>query len=148
MKGLTANNDKSVQPQKDNFPRTQNLNSTISAKTESRYEYNIKSNNSERKLSELTPSSGSYGTLTPTESINANKMVHIDEETVKKVAALIEKRDKFWTCTMCGFKSLNRSHLKEHAQNHIEGLEYPCNYCGKIMRSSYSFRKHIMNSHK
>ena len=148
LKGLTGNDEKSAQPPKSNFTGAQSMNSTISAnKTESKYEFNRNSNFSESKFLDNTPSGGSYGTLIPAES-NANKLVHIGEETARQVAALIERRDKFWTCARCEFKSLNKSHLKEHVENHIEGLEYPCNYCSKIMRSSYSFRKHIMNSHK
>ena len=148
LKGLTGKNYESVQPQQTNITGTQNLNSSFSVKTESRYKYDKKSNYSENKFSEITPTSSSFSySLIPTES-KGNKIVHIDEETARQVTALIERQDKFWTCTMCGFKSLNKSHLKEHVENHIEGLEYPCNYCSKIMRSSYSLRKHIMYSHK
>ena len=69
--------------------------------------------------------------------------VHIDEETFRKRDTLFGKRDHgFWTCNVCSFTSPNRGVLREHVEKHIEGLEFPCDHCGKIMRSSMSLRKH------
>ena len=72
----------------------------------------------------------------------------IDKDVARIVDEMIVKQDSFWTCTVCQFKSMNRSHLKEHVETHIEGLEYPCNNCGKIMRSSATYRVHLRKFHK
>ena len=72
----------------------------------------------------------------------------IDKDVARIVDEMIVKQDNFWNCTVCQFKSTNRSHLKEHVETHIEGLEYPCNNCGKIMRSSAAYRVHLRKFHK
>ena len=72
----------------------------------------------------------------------------VDKDVARIVDEMIVKQDNFWNCTVCQFKSTNRSHLKEHVETHIEGLEYPCNNCGKIMRSSAAFRVHLKKCHK
>ena len=139
LNGLTGNNG---EPEDKVYSNVPHLNSGYK-KPAFVDEYNPASNTGvERKKLVKYPTTSKYGTLIPTES-KAKDQIHIDEETVRKVAAMMQKQDKFWTCTVCGFKSIYRGHVKEHAENHIEGLEYPCNYCGKIMRSSYSLRKHI-----
>ena len=88
-----------------------------------------------------------YGALVSTAS-ERKKLVPIDKDVIRAVNDMIVKQENFWTCTVCQFKSMNRSHLKEHVETHIDGLEYPCNYCGKIMRSSTTFRQHAGKFHK
>ena len=66
----------------------------------------------------------------------------IDSNTMAKIETMIEKRADGYSCNSCGYISKHRSHMKEHVEKHIEGLEYLCNSCNKIFRSSYSFRVH------
>ena len=67
----------------------------------------------------------------------------IEPATMAIIESLIEKRiDGIYCCTNCGYTSKNRGHMREHVEKHIDGLEYPCNACNKIMRSSNSFRVH------
>ena len=66
----------------------------------------------------------------------------IDSDTIAKIETMIEKRADGYSCTNCGYIWKNTSHMKEHVEKHIEGLEYPCNLCNKIFRSSNSFRVH------
>ena len=49
-----------------------------------------------------------------------------------------EKRIKGYSCTKCEYATKKRHNMKEH----VEGLEYPCNSCAKVFRSSNSFRNH------
>ena len=88
-----------------------------------------------------------FGDLVST-GTQGEKLVPIDQDVAISVNDMIVKQDNFWTCTVCQFKSMNRGHLKEHVETHIEGLEFPCNYCGKIMRSSNAFRQHVGKFHK
>ena len=74
--------------------------------------------------------------------------IAIDKEVARMVDEMIVKQENFWTCTVCQFKSRKNCHLKEHVETHIEGLEYPCNNCGKIMRSSVAYRFHLRRFHK
>ena len=66
----------------------------------------------------------------------------VDPDTKAIIESMIEKRLDKWSCTRCDFKSNRISNAKEHAEKHIEGLEYPCDKCKKVFRSSLCMRKH------
>ena len=66
----------------------------------------------------------------------------IEPDTMRKIESMIEKRVDGEHCTNCGYTTRKRCNMIEHVEKHIEGLEYPCNSCNKIMRSSHSFRDH------
>ena len=66
----------------------------------------------------------------------------IDSDTMAKIETMIIKQADGYSCTNCGYISKNTSHMKEHVEKHIEGLEYPCNLCNKIFRSYNSIRVH------
>ena len=66
----------------------------------------------------------------------------VDPQTMATIESMIEKRLDGYICTKCDFKSNRISNMKEHTEKHIEGLEYPCNSCKKVFRSSQCLRKH------
>ena len=66
----------------------------------------------------------------------------IKPSTMEKIESMIEKRVDGYYCINCGHTSKKRDHMKEHVEKHIEGLEYPCNSCNKIMRTSKALRAH------
>ena len=66
----------------------------------------------------------------------------IKPSTMEKIESMIEKRVDGYCCINCGHTSKKRDHMKEHVEKHIEGLEYPCNSCNKIMRTSKALRAH------
>merc|ERR1719342_1583430 len=73
----------------------------------------------------------------------ANSKPYIDSSTMVKIESLMEKRtDGHYACNNCGYNSRQKCHMQEHVEKHIEGLEYPCDSCKKIMRSSLSLRSH------
>jgi tRNA U54 and U55 pseudouridine synthase Pus10 len=74
--------------------------------------------------------------------------IQMDPDTEQKIEALMENHGGAWTCTVCESKSKKKSHLREHVEKHIEGLEYPCYICGKVMRSYLTLRKHNERIHK
>ena len=67
----------------------------------------------------------------------------IEPATMAKIESIIEKGVGGYNCTKCGYTTRKRSNMIEHVEKHVEGLEYPCNICNKIMKSSHSFRDHI-----
>ena len=71
----------------------------------------------------------------------------IKEETAQMVEKLYENQNGVWACLQCAYTSKQRGHLREHVEKHIEGLEYSCNHCGKISRSSHTFRDHLRKKH-
>ena len=60
-----------------------------------------------------------------------------------RIESMIEKQVDGYYYTNCGHTSKHLGHMKEHVEKHIEGLEYPCKSCDKILRSSLTFRQHI-----
>ena len=64
----------------------------------------------------------------------------INPDTMAMVESLIVKRTDGFGCTNCEYTSKKTSNMRKHAEKHIEGLEYPCNVCNKVYRSSNSFR--------
>ena len=73
---------------------------------------------------------------------------NIDHVTMTKISSMIARRpDGFYTCTDCEYTTKSKSHMQEHVEKHIEGLEYPCNSCSKVLRSSLSFRNHKRTCH-
>ena len=78
-------------------------------------------------------------TLVPTET---SLRAHVENEVFRMRETMFEKVDNLWICKVCKFSSHKAGNLREHVEKHIEGVEYPCNLCGKIMRSSKSLRLH------
>ena len=67
----------------------------------------------------------------------------IEPETRAKIDSMVERRsDGLFACTKCEYISKISGHMKEHVEKHIQGLEYPCKSCNKVLTSSIGFRKH------
>ena len=74
---------------------------------------------------------------------NPKPTAYIDTNTMEKIESLMERvTGGGFSCNNCGYTSKQKGHMQEHVEKHIEGLEYPCNSCNKIMRSSLSLRNH------
>ena len=82
------------------------------------------------------------GTLTKQQP---KKTVDIDPVTAALVESMFERKDLGFACNHCEYTSKkgHKDHMREHVEKHIGGLEYPCNYCNKVLSSSISFRKHL-----
>ena len=74
--------------------------------------------------------------------VNHRQSKRIDPDTLARVDSMIEKQSDGYSCTQCGHAAQKKFHIREHIEKHIEGLEYPCNSCGKVLRSSHSLRDH------
>ena len=87
-----------------------------------------------------------------TEAESFQNLIHRDviQRSVHKDKreALMERQDRTkhskltWICKVCGFKSTNQSHVKCHVETHIEGLEFVCDLCGKINKTTAAFAVH------
>ena len=75
--------------------------------------------------------------MIPTIQSKPNQPGSLDPNTMATIESLIERlHNGSFACIKCDFKAKKRCHVKEHAEKHIEGLEYPCNSCNKIFRST------------
>ena len=59
---------------------------------------------------------------------------NISNDLLEQIDLMIEKQQKVFSCNVCGYNSSNKGHVNEHVEKHIEGLEYPCNICTKVLR--------------
>ena len=55
--------------------------------------------------------------------------------------------DGFYSCKHCQQKTKLKNHMFEHAQKHIENLEFDCRECGQIFKGTSSLRSHILRKH-
>ena len=78
--------------------------------------------------------------MVPIQQTNAKQKMIVEPGTMAQIQSMIEKRIDEFFCTNCDHKSKKISHMREHVEKHIEGLEYPCNLCNKVYRSSVSLR--------
>ena len=65
-----------------------------------------------------------------------NELITRDEET------------KNYKCNVCGKCANAKQHIKYHVETHLDGLEFPCQSCDKIFKTSISFRMHNFRNHK
>ena len=59
---------------------------------------------------------------------------NMSNDILEQIDLMIEKQEKNFYCKVCGYNSRNKGHANEHVEKHIEGLEYPCSICSKILR--------------
>ena len=88
------------------------------------------------------------------EPSNVQNLIHKDliQRTMykDKREALMERQDRsktsgssrHWSCKVCGYKSKSKDNVRSHVETHIEGLEYVCDSCGKITKTSAAFGVH------
>ena len=59
---------------------------------------------------------------------------NISNDLLEQINLMLEKQQNHFSCKVCGYNTRNKGHANEHVEKHIEGLEYPCNICSKILR--------------
>ena len=135
LKGLEGNSEENVPEQ---------LDETFNH-AEKRTNVNQQQNMPERRISDVKCEKDAnlfQGTVMTTNQQKTKQDSLIEPATMARIESMIEKRVDGYCCTKCVHTSKHLGHMKEHVEKHIEGLEYPCDVCNKIMRSSHSFREH------
>ena len=69
-------------------------------------------------------------------------------DIVDTTESLIKKKNGRYHCIVCDYNSRQTTHLREHVEIHVVGLSYPCDFCGKVLRTISSHRMHINKYHK
>ena len=72
---------------------------------------------------------------------NIEELDHKINDMIEKVDGTMRRR-----CIPCGKLSRGSSDAREHAETHIEGLSFPCQYCEKTFRSRVSLKMHIIRN--
>ena len=77
-------------------------------------------------------------------SVHSEKSLVITDmaEVEGKIQQLIERKEGSHHCLACDYRSSHTGHIREHVERHIEGLQYPCQFCQKTFKSKSSLRTH------
>ena len=59
---------------------------------------------------------------------------------------LTKQEDGYYCCQHCGKTIKKLRDATEHAETHMEGLSFPCQYCDKSFRSRNVLRGHVNRS--
>ena len=140
LKGLTGGTDDTGMGNQEETQKGFAMNKNErNLKTEN---HTISNQEIDNTLSKRTQNEDSYKQTLMSTEVTAKPKVHIADEILQMRETMFEKLEGLWTCKVCNFSSANSTHLREHVEKHIEGAEYPCDQCGKVMRSSKSLRCH------
>ena len=75
----------------------------------------------------------------------AQDIDQVNAEISKYIEKTIEGAYK---CALCGKIAKQSTHIRTHIETHLEGLQFPCQDCGKIFRSRSCLRSHKFVMHK
>ena len=64
-----------------------------------------------------------------------------------QVQQMIDKNEGVWNCKVCGKTTIQKQHIKQHAEQHIGGLSLACNICSKIFTNRHNLGCHISKNH-
>ena len=135
LKGLEGNSEeRAPEPLGETFDHTEKGTNVIQ-----------KQNMSERRISDVKFENEAnlfQGTVKTTIQQKPKQDSIIESSTMARIESMIEKQVDGYYYTNCGHTSKHLGHMKEHVEKHIEGLEYPCKSCNKILRSPRAFREH------
>ena len=70
------------------------------------------------------------------------------EDLDQKLSEMFEGSGRSKKCIPCGKISRDMTQAREHAETHIDGLNFPCQHCDKSFRSRQTLRSHISKYHK
>ena len=70
--------------------------------------------------------------------------IHVlsNSEAKERIKDLVMKDDDLYICQHCGFSSATKQKVTLHAEKHIEGLLYDCQYCDKQFKFSTQLWHH------
>ena len=80
-------------------------------------------------------------------------MVDGTEITVTAIVdSYIYNEGKEWICKTCGKRSVSKHNMRKHAEIHIDGLSFPCQYCDlsyktRMSRDQHKKLKHSTSKH-
>ena len=69
-----------------------------------------------------------------------------NDELDYKIEEIIEKIEGVWKCKMCGKTKTHKSHMKDHAETHIEGISHACHICSRLFSCRKTLQAHKGNS--
>ena len=83
-----------------------------------------------------------------TVSIVADQGTNVYEEAKRAVDEIIIKDGDYWVCNVCNKSSKKNCDMRKHAEVHIEGLSFPCQWCEATFRSRKALVNHKQSKHR
>ena len=68
-------------------------------------------------------------------------------EQKEALKALMSRNSDGWKCLSCPKFYTTRAGLSYHAESHVSGLNYPCQYCDSKFAKRYKLTKHLKINH-
>ena len=65
-----------------------------------------------------------------------------------QIEQMIENNEGLWKCKICEKTSNRQSHIKIHAESHIEGFSHTCRFCNKTATTRKALKMHLIRNHK
>ena len=75
------------------------------------------------------------------ESINLQDNLNFTEFD-GKVSEFVLKTESGWICGECSYFNTHKGHVQEHAEFHIDGFSFKCQYCYKTFSKKRAVRRH------
>ena len=76
----------------------------------------------------------------------------VDDVTSLKLSMMTKTQSSdgksCWMCTQCGKQHPNKSNIVQHVDQHIEGIQYRCEFCEKVFKSQGSLNGHVTLKHR
>ena len=70
-----------------------------------------------------------------------------ESEVKSKIKEILTKSDGQYICNVCGKTGRDVGNMSKHAETHIEGISYPCEFCENTFRSSRALKAHTSRFH-
>ena len=74
--------------------------------------------------------------------LNSDNVQDIEDLDARTLEIIDKDTDGSWKCMICGKKTKNKGHLKEHTEVHFEGLNFSCSDCDYICSTRNRLRQH------
>jgi len=95
-----------------------------------------------------TSSEQHYSTKVAVKESNGGKIqINTNSDLDLQILEMIEKSDGVWKCKVCGRTAIKSTHIKDHAESHIEGISHACHICNNSFSTRNSLRNHINGFH-
>ena len=71
-----------------------------------------------------------------------------NESLNESLAELMSYEEGGWSCKACGKVFTIKHNLKRHAEIHVEGIQYECKQCHKVMSNKTAYHNHTSRVHR
>ena len=71
----------------------------------------------------------------------------LHRQKLKEVEQLMIRENGVWRCKQCNKTSHRRDDLRRHAETHVSGLSFACDYCSEYFITRARLYRHNVRNH-